>query len=707
VDLQSSQPEPRVPRHRRKLRRRRLWTWLIAGCLTPVVIGGTTAVIYVSSVSLPGDPHTPEASTLYYSDAKTILARVGTENHTDVPLSSVPESVRHAVMAAEDRDFYDHPGISVRGVLRAIVSDIRGGKEGASTITQQYVRNAFLTQDVSLDRKTKEMALALKIERKFTKDQILERYLNTIYYGRGAYGIAAAAHAYFGVTPDRLTEAEGAVLAAAIKDPYRYDPANDAAAAQQRWTWIVNAEHQAGWLSAAPAYPKVLASSAAEAGPNGVVVDRVESELADHGISPQMLHTQGLSVVTTLDATAQKAALDQVRSHLSGQPRDLRVALVGIDPRSGAIRAYYGGKQSGYFDDALAIHPAASTFKPIVLGAALERGYSAWSRWDGSSPRTFEGRLGVPLTNHDDLQCPDCSLATAMVESLNTPFYAVTENLGADAVRTLAYNLGIATLYGNKPSLVDTKDDPAPGKTRPDIAIGRYPVSPADLASVYATFAGGGVHHDRYFVQSAASANGKSLWKAVTTRRYALSAAAAATIARVLQPVVRADNADPGRPAAAKTGTQQWGNTHDNQDAWMAGFTPDLASSLWIGKAKPGPIKDKNGKRISGETIPAQLWRDFTRAALSGRTALPFPTTPEMGKRVAFDVKGSVDPGAGVPADPGSIGASAGKPGLDPGEGTADDDIARKKAAEQESVVAPSKSPQGAVPTRPVKTAQQ
>jgi membrane peptidoglycan carboxypeptidase len=482
VDHESSEPEAGRPRHRRRIRWRRRLTWAAVAGLVPTLAAVVTAVSYVSSVDLPGDPVQPQASTLYYSDARTILARVGTENHSDVPLSAVPAGVRTAVMAAEDRDFYHHPGVSVRGVLRSIVADLRGGKEGASTITQQYARNAFLTQNVSLDRKTREMALAIKLERKFTKDQILERYLNTIYYGRGAYGIAAAAHAYFGVTTDQLTPADGAALAAAIKDPYRYDPANDAQAARERWSWVVTAEHDAGWLPVVPAYPKILPPSAAQAGPNGVVVDRVEAELADHGITAQTLHTQGLSVVTTLDATAQQAALAQVRSHLAGQPKGLRVALVGLDPQNGAVRAYYGGRQSGYFDDALATHPAASTFKPIVLATALEHGISAWSLWNGTSPRTFRGRLGVPLQNQHDIQCPICTLDQAMVQSLNTPFYAVTELLGADTVRTLAYNLGISTLYADKPSLVDAKGDPSPGKTRPDIAIGRYAVSPADLA---------------------------------------------------------------------------------------------------------------------------------------------------------------------------------------------------------------------------------
>ncbi|MEU7908905.1 transglycosylase domain-containing protein [Actinoplanes sp. NPDC049118] len=642
------------PRHRRRSRARRLLKWATAAVTVLTAGAGITVVGYVQSVRLPADPVEVQASTLFYRDAKTILARVGTQNHNDVPLSAVPPQVRQAVLAAEDRDFYDHSGYSVRGILRAAVANLGGRREGASTVTQQYARNAFLTQDVSLDRKAKEFALAIKLERKFTKDEILERYLNTIYYGRNAYGIAAAAYAYFGVTTDRLTAAQGVVLAATIKDPFGFDPANDAAAAQQRWTWIVNAAREKGWLTAALEYPKVSRSSTADAGPNGIVIDRVEQELADNGVSSRALHTQGLSVVTTLDAKAQGAGIAQVAKHLAGQPKDLRVALVAVDPRSGGVLAHYGGKQRGYFDDAAAAHPAASTFKPIVLATALKAGISAQSRWDGSSPRSFPGRLGVPLYNHDDVQCPDCTLEQSMIESLNTPFYAVTEKLGADSVRRMAHDLGIPPAYGDTRALVDGKGDPKPGRTRPDIAIGRYAVTPADLATVYGTFAGGGVRHHRHFVESVTGADGRRLWKAGTQPRYALEKAAAADVTSVLAAVVQKNGIAPDRPAAGKTGTQQWGDTSDNQDAWMAGYTPELASVVWIGKGDPGPIRDKGGKAIEGENLPAQLWKAFTREALRGRPVTPLPEPANLGRPGAFDVApeaGSRPGGKPVPLD--------------------------------------------------------
>ena len=609
--------------------------------------GTAVAAAYVDSVPLPADPAEPQASVLYYRDGRTILARVGTTDHSDVPLAAVPEQVRHAVLAAEDRDFYDHPGISVRGVARAAVATTAGDRQGASTITQQYARNAYLTQDFSVDRKAREFALAVKLERRYGKDEILERYLNTIYFGRGAYGIAAAAHAYFGVPPQRLTGAQGAVLAAVVKDPWNFDPAVDAQGARDRWTWIVRNAAERGRLPADLAYPEVLPPGAGRDGPTGLVVDRVERELVALGVPARALHTQGLTVVTTLDPAAQRAAVGLVGERLRGQP-GLRAALVAVDPGSGGVRAYYGSDQGrGYFDYAAALHPAASTFKPIVLAAALDRGIGYRSRWDGSSPRTFPGRGGVPLVNHDGLQCPDCTLERAMVDSLNTPFYAVTERIGAGPVRDTAVALGIPATYGGRRSMVDVKGDPRPGRTRPDIAIGRYPVTPADLATVYATFAAGGERHDRHFVASVAAADGTVLRRAEPRGRRVLDAGVAADVSTVLGAVVRSDGTVPGRPAAGKTGTQQWGDTRDNQDAWMAGYTPDLAAVVWVGREKPGPIRDAAGAPIEGDGMPAELWSDFVRTALAGAPATPLPPPAHVGRSDVGDA------GAAARATPG------------------------------------------------------
>lgn len=620
------------------------WQRRVARALAILVFlagaGAAAIEAYIDSVPLPGDQSAPQASVLYYRDGHTILARVGIADHSNIPLSEVPVPVRRAVLAAEDRDFYSHSGISPRGVLRALVANAGGETQGASTITQQYARNAYLTQEVSLGRKAKEFALAVKLERQYSKDEILALYLNTIYFGRSAYGIAAAAHAYFGISPGQLTLAQGAVLAAVVKDPWGFDPAVNANHAQNRWTWIISAMKDQGWIDASTAtdlrYPDVLprpAGTDAIAGPNGLVVDQVERELNAHSITSQVLRTKGLSVVTTLDRADQSAALKSVSETLGAQPAGLRAALVAVDPHNGAVRAYYGGDHgSGFFDDAAAPRPPASTFNPIALAAGLREGISYLSRWDGSSPRVFPDRNGVPLANHHSRQCPDCTLQEAMVQSLNTPFYALTQQIGGAKVRNMAIELGVPATYNGRPSLVDVKGEPNPGKTRGDIAIGRYPVAPADIATVYATFAAGGVRSTRHFVESVTAADRAALWTAKPERERVLAPDVAADVTTVLRAVIDSHGFAPGREAAGKTGSQQWANTKDSQDAWMAGYTPQLATAVWIGRAVPGPIRDSAGNTINGETLPAQLWKSFLRQALNGEAEVPFPPPAHVGR---------------------------------------------------------------------------
>jgi membrane peptidoglycan carboxypeptidase len=634
-----------VRSHRRRPTGWRRFTLRGLAVVSTLVLLAVAAVVgYAATVPLPADPVIAQASVLYYSDGQTVLARVGVNDRTDVPLSAVPEPVRHAVLAAEDRGFYGHVGVSVRGIARAGMADVFGGdSQGASTITQQYVRNAYLTQQRTAQRKAREAVLAVKLEHRYSKDQILERYLNTVYFGRGAYGIEAAASAYFGTTVDRLTLAQGAVLAAVIKDPTNFDPAVDRTAAQDRWRYIVTVMAQLGWADhdagGTLAYPRVLPrSDGATAGPLGLIVDQVERELAAHGVPPQLLRTAGLRVVTTIDARAQRAALEQVEALRKAQPPDLRTALVALQPDSGAVRAYYGGNGgSGFFDDAAAARPPASTFKPLVLAAGLLRGVSFRSYWDGSSPRMFPGRHGVPLVNHDGQQCPSCALDTAMIESLNTPFYALAERLGAASIRELAVALGVPDRYDGAPSLVDLPGAVEPGRTRADIALGIYPVAPVDLATVYGTFAANGVRAERHFVESIAGTGGGRWYTASPRRVPVLPAAVTADVSAVLSEVVQAHDAEPGRPAAGKTGTQQYRDTANNSDAWMAGYTPQLATVVWIGRAEPGPIRDAAGRPIDGEGLPTALWRDFLSAALAGQPSMPLPRAAFLGRTDAGD----------------------------------------------------------------------
>lgn len=620
-------------RHRTALR-----ASAISGLAAVLILFGCAGA-YASGVQLPDDPEAPQASVLYYRDGTTILARVGVTNRTDVPLGQIPDPVRRAVLAAEDRQFYEHFGLSVRGLARAGLADLFGGRQGASTITQQYARNAYLSQERTADRKAKEAVLAIRLERRYTKDEILQRYLNTIYFGRGAYGIAAAARAYFGIAPSQLTTAQGAVLAAVIKDPWGFDPSVDREAAVGRWQWVLQAMESQSWLDETAAqamtYPEVLSPTAAGeslSGPNGLVVDAVERELVSRGIPSQVLRTGGLRVVTTLDQYAQQSAIAALEA-VPAEAADLHAALVAVDPATGGVRAYYGGNRGqGFFDDAAAQHSPASTFKPIVLAAGLNAGVSYLSRWDGSSPRIFPGRLGAELSNEKNLQCPDCTLEEAMVQSINTSFYALTEQLGAATVRKLAISMGISPTYGGVPSMVDAKGDPLPGKTRSDIAIGRYAVSPADLATVYATLAAGGVRADRHCIESVAGMDGSPWYQAKPNLRRILKQEVAADVTTVLHSAAERYGEPEGHEAAAKSGTQQWGNTKHNQDAWLAGYTPTLAAVVWIGKATPGPIRDAAGEAIAGDGLPARIWRDFMTEALRGGPVVGLPAPAHVGR---------------------------------------------------------------------------
>ncbi|HWS32822.1 MAG TPA: transglycosylase domain-containing protein, partial [Actinoplanes sp.] len=532
--------------------------------------------------------------------------------------------------------------------------------EGASTITQQYVRNAYLTQERTVSRKAKEAALALKVESRFSKDQILERYLNTIYFGRGAYGIEAAAHAYFGASVHQLTTYQGAVLAAMVKDPTRGDPAVDPKWTKDRWQWILRAMSAEGLLPADAAdrepYPDVAPESVTAAtigGPVGLITDRVEDELVAAGLTRQQIRTGGLDIVTTLDVTAQAAATTSIGKALAGQPAELRPALVAIDPKDGGVRAYYGGDRGrGFYDDALAARPPASTFKPLALAAAEELGIGFESHYNGLSPRLFADRGGAPLYNQDNLQCPVCPLDVAMVHSLNTPFYALAERVGPNRIRDLALRLGVPEKYGDQVTMVDLKGELSPGRTRADIAIGRYAVAPADLASAYATLAGGGTRADRHFVVSVTALGGAVLHRHEVEPDRVLDAGVAADVGAVLSQVVEAEGAVPGVDAAAKTGSQQYGNTADSSDAWTAGWAPGLAAVVWVGREKPGPIRTKKGKAINGDGMPYDIFKGFLSGALTGRKANALPRAAHVGRQDTGDLE-TIE--GKVPMAPGQI----------------------------------------------------
>ena len=362
---------------------------------------GTAAFAYAYftvSIPNPNDYVNSQATIIQYSNGAEI-GRIGAQNRTIVPLAKIPLNVRHAVLAAEDRSFYTNRAFSVTGILRAVVNNLRGGAlQGGSTITQQYAKTAFLTPERSIQRKIKELVIAIKLENQLSKDQIFENYLNTIYFGRGSYGVETAAQQYFNRTVNHLTLAQSAVLASILRSPGYYDPSyskENADRLTNRFNYVVNGMLDANWITQKEVdsikFPLVREriTSGSLSGPKGHVIALAQKELNSLGFNDDQLMIGGLIVRTTLDQKAQQSAVDAVDKQTPAKaPEDLHIGLVAIRPGTGEIIALYGGKDylvRQLSDATQAIALAGSTFKPFALIAALEQGIPLTSVWDGDS----------------------------------------------------------------------------------------------------------------------------------------------------------------------------------------------------------------------------------------------------------------------------------------------------------------------------------
>ncbi|MCT7661323.1 transglycosylase domain-containing protein [Mycobacterium deserti] len=628
--------------------RRTLYVAVAAMIVLPLVTFGMAYLIV--DVPKPGDIRTNQVSTILASDGSEIAKIVPPEgNRVDVNIDQIPVHVRDAVMAAEDRDFYSNPGFSFTGFARAIKNNLFGGDlQGGSTITQQYVKNALVGSERSglggVVRKAKELVISTKMSSEWSKDTVLQSYLNIIYFGRGAYGIAAASRAYFDKPVEQLTVADGALLAALIQRPSTLDPAVDAEGAAVRWNWVLDGMVEIGALSpqdrAAQVFPPTVPPDVARnqnqtTGPNGLIERQVQKELLElFDISEQTLNTEGLQITTTIDPKAQKAAEEAAAEYLDGQDPDMRTAIVSIDPRTGGVKAYYGGTDANGFDFAQAGLPTGSSFKVFALVAALQQGMGLGTQVD-SSPLSVNG---IEINNVEGGGCGTCNIAEALKRSLNTSYYRLMLKLqnGPQDVADAAHQAGIAESF---PGVEHTlSEDGQGGPPNNGVVLGQYQSRVIDMASAYATLAASGVYHKPHFVQKVVNSQGEVLFDASqqdNTGEQRIDKKVADNVTAAMQPIAAYSNGHAlagGRPSAAKTGTNQLGDTGANRDAWMVGFTPSLSTAVWVGTTEgTKPLENQWGSPVYGSGLPSDIWKATMDGALEDTDNESFPKPEEIG----------------------------------------------------------------------------
>ena len=597
-----------------------------------LVITLVAAACAVEPIEDPGIGAGSLTSTVYAADGTALTEWHAGEDRVLVAYDQLPRHLVDAVVAIEDQRFWVHRGVDVRAVARAVQANLEAGEvvQGGSTITQQYVKNVLLTPEVTIDRKMEEFSLALGLEKTLTKQEILERYLNTCYFGNGAYGVAAAARRYFGVAPAALTLDQAALLAGLIRDPNALDPYLYPNAALARRMTVLDKMVELGWLNlseadAAGAAPLQLQPTGeADRSLFPYFTDEVRRRLLAEpalGDTPEervaLLLSGGLRIHTTLDPAAQVAAEAAIRSVLpDGGPS---AALAALDPRTGYVIALVGGADYYNREDPVAQFNLAtlgrrqpgSAFKPFALAAALAAGIGLDNVFAGGRSVTIPTASGPwHVENYNSLSYPDLTLLEATVFSVNVVYARLMELVDPQAVADVAASTGITTRLEPLPSL----------------ALGAQEVGVLDMASAYATFAAAGLHIDPIFVTRIEDADGRVIFEAVPTVKRALSAEVAEQVTAALTEVVRrgtGQEAKIGRPVAGKTGTSE-----GQYDAWFVGYTPELAAAVWVGFPQGDrPLEAPyTPYTITGGTWPAQIWARFATGALSG---VPYHDLPD------------------------------------------------------------------------------
>ena len=600
------------------------------------IAGATLFAFAWFTVSIP-DPNAyvnSQSTIIQYSNGSEI-GRVGTQNRQILPLAKIPLRLRYAVMAAEDRNFYSNRAFSPTGIARALLNNLKSGDltgEGGSTITQQYAKTAFLSPSRTLQRKIKELVISLKLENALSKDQILENYLNTIYFGRGSYGVQTAAQQYFNRNAHQLSISQSAVIASILRSPGYYDPSlskENAVRLENRFAYVIQGMLANKWITEAEAkdakLPRVAprTTSGQLSGPKGYIIDSVQKELSKLGFTQDQLLVGGYVIKTTLDQRAQQAAVDAVNKFTpAGAPENLHTALVAIRPGTGELVAMYGGKDyvvRQLNDATQSIALAGSTFKPFALIASLEAGIPITSMWNGDSPQTFDD-LGRPyeVSNYGDEGWGQVDLLTATQHSINTVFVPLGMKAGMDKVVDAARRAGIP----ENVAMIAT----------PSVVLGVASPHVIDVANSYATFAAQGVYSKPYMVASVTGSNKGLLYQGKAQTQEVFSKEVMADLTYALKSVVNGGTGSAalalGRPAAGKTGTSQ-----SNASAWFSAYTPQLAASVALFRDSASESLNGIGglTSVTGGTFPAKIWTYFMKRALKDEPIMTFPAPANIG----------------------------------------------------------------------------
>ena len=574
-----------------------------------------------------------QSTIIQYSNGAEI-GRIGSENRQILKMSKIPLRLRYAVMAAEDRNFYSERAFSITGIGHAIISNVLtlGNGRGGSTITQQYAKTAFLSSERSITRKVKELVISLKLENALTKDQIFENYLNTIYFGRGSYGVQTAAQQYFNRNANQLSISQSAVIASILRSPGLYDPVLSEANKKRldgRFQYVIQGMLEKKWITPAEAKAAKMpvvsprTTSGQLSGPKGYIIDSVEKELSKLGFTQDQLLVGGYVIKTTLDQRAQQSAVDAVNKLTpSPAPTNLHTALVAIRPGTGEIIALYGGKDyvvRQLNDATQSIALAGSTFKPFALVAALEAGIPLTSMWNGDTPQTFDD-LGKPyeVSNYGDEGWGQVDLLTATQHSINTVFVPLGIKAGMDKVVDVARRAGIP----DSVAMIGT----------PSVVLGVASPHVIDVANSYATFAAQGVYSKPFIVAQVIGPNKGVLYEGKPQTQEVFSKDVMADLTYALKGVVNGGTGSAalalGRPAAGKTGTSQ-----SNASAWFSAYTPQLAASVALFRDSASESLNGIGglTSVTGGTFPAKIWTAFMKGALKDEPVMSFPAPANIG----------------------------------------------------------------------------